>query len=269
MPANDDTEPTASDRPTTTDEDEFTVTPYSIEGDVDYEKLLDRFGADRLSDEQIARFPDHPLVRRRIYYAGRDVDRFLDAAEREEPHSIVTGVGPSGPMHLGHVMPFYLAKRIQDETGARVYIPLSDDEKYLLKDQSMAEIRGHTRDNLRDLLAVGFDPERTRILVDTLDADVVYPTAVRVAKRITQSTVDAVYGEPPNVGLSFYPAVQATHLLLPQLLHGQHPTLVPVAIDQDPHIRVARDVAAKQDFDVAKPGALLGKFLPSLAGPGR
>jgi len=48
-------------------------------------------------------------------------------------------------------MPFYLAKRIQDETGARVYIPLSDDEKYLLKDQSMAEIRGHTRDNLRDL----------------------------------------------------------------------------------------------------------------------
>jgi tryptophanyl-tRNA synthetase len=269
MPANDDTEPTASDRPTTTDEDEFTVTPYSIEGDVDYEKLLDRFGADRLSDEQIARFPDHPLVRRRIYYAGRDVDRFLDAAEREEPHSIVTGVGPSGPMHLGHVMPFYLAKRIQDETGARVYIPLSDDEKYLLKDQSMAEIRGHTRDNLRDLLAVGFDPERTRILVDTLDADVVYPTAVRVAKRITQSTVDAVYGEPPNVGLSFYPAVQATHLLLPQLLHGQHPTLVPVAIDQDPHIRVARDVAAKQDFDVAKPGALLGKFLPSLAGPGK
>ncbi|MCU4801960.1 tryptophan--tRNA ligase [Halobacteria archaeon HArc-gm2] len=276
MPADDDTDPTASDRPTTTDErgdasdeSDFTVTPYDIEGDVDYAKLLDRFGADRLTDEQAARFPDHPLVRRRIYFAGRDVDRFLDAAEGGEPHSIVTGVGPSGPLHLGHVMPFYLAKRIQDETGARVYIPLSDDEKYLLKDQSMDEIRGHARDNLRDLLAVGFDPERTRILVDTLDADVVYPTAVRVAKRITQSTVDAVYGEPPNVGLSFYPAVQATHLLLPQLVHGRHPTLVPVAIDQDPHVRVARDVAAKAAFDVEKPGTLLGKFLPSLAGPGK
>ena len=251
------------------DEGDFTVTPYAVEGDVDYETLLERFGADPLTDEQVARFPDHPLVRRRIYYAGRDVDRFLDAAEAGQTHSIVTGRGPSGPMHLGHVMPFYLAKQIQDETGAFVYVPLSDDEKYLLKDQSMAEIHAHTRDNLRDLLAVGFDPERTRFIVDGLDADVVYPAAVRLAKRITPATVDAVYGEPPNVGLSFYPAVQAAHLLLPQLVHGPHPTLVPVAIDQDPHVRVCRDVAAKEAFDVEKPGALLGKFLPSLAGPGK
>ncbi len=267
MPAHD-----GSEREASTDserDDEFTVTPYSVEGDVDYAKLLDRFGADRLTDDQVARFPDHPLVRRRIYYAGRDVDRFLDAAEAGRTHSVVTGRGPSGPMHLGHVMPFYLAKRIQAETGAHVYVPLSDDEKFLLKDQTTDEICGHLRDNLRDLLAVGFDPERTRFVIDGLDADVIYPTAVRVAKRITPATVDAVYGEPPNVGLSFYPAVQATHLLLPQLVHGRHPTLVPVAVDQDPHVRVCRDVAAKAAFDVDKPGALLGKFLPSLSGPGK
>jgi len=249
--------------------DDFTVTPYAVEGDVDYGKLLERFGADRLTDEQVERFPDHPLVRRGIYYAGRDVDPFLDAAEAGETHSIVTGRGPSGPMHLGHVMPFYLAKRIQDETGAHVFVPLSDDEKYLLKEQSTGEIREHARDNLRDLLAVGFDPERTRFVIDGPDADAVYPTATRVAKRVTQSTVDATYGEPPNVGLSFYPAVQATHLLLPQLLYGPHPTLVPVAIDQDLHVRVCRDVAGKEAFDVRKPGALLGKFLPSLEGPGK
>ncbi|WP_225332732.1 tryptophan--tRNA ligase [Halomicrobium urmianum] len=250
-------------------DDDFTVTPYAVEGEVDYGRLLERFGADRLTDEQVERFPDHPLLRRRIYYAGRDVDQFLDAAEAGETHSIVTGRGPSGPMHLGHVMPFYLAKRIQDETGARVFVPLSDDEKYLLKEQSSDEIREHARDNLKDLLAVGFDPERTRFVIDGPDADAVYPTATRVAKRVTQSTVDATYGEPPNVGLSFYPAVQATHLLLPQLLHGSHPTLVPVAIDQDPHVRVCRDVAGKEAFDVQKPGALLGKFLPSLDGPGK
>lgn len=269
MPANDDTDSTATDEVDQTTDDEFTVTPYTVEGDVDYEKLLERFGAERLTDEQAERFPDHPLLRRRIYYAGRDVDRFLDAAESGQTHSIVTGRGPSGPMHLGHVMPFYLAKRIQDETGAHVYIPLSDDEKYLLKDQTMAEIHEHTRDNLRDLLAVGFDPERTRIVVDGLDSDVIYPTAVRVAKHITQATVNAVYGEPPNIGLSFYPAVQTAHLLLPQLIHGRHATTVPVAIDQDPHVRVARDVAAKEAFAVDKPGALLGKFLPSLEGPGK
>lgn len=249
--------------------DEFTVTPYTVEGDVDYEKLLARFGAARLTDEQIARFPDHPMLRRRVYYAGRDIDRYLAAAEAGETHSIVTGVGPSGPMHLGHVLVFYLARRLQRATGAHVYIPLSDDEKYYTKDLTFGEVGAATRSNLRDLLAVGFDPARTRIVVDRLDADVLYPHAARVAGDITQSTVAAVYGDPPNVGFSFYPAMQATHLLLPQLVHGRHPTLVPIAVDQDPHVRVCRDVAGKARYDVSKPGALLGKFLPALDGPGK
>ncbi|WP_436929881.1 tryptophan--tRNA ligase [Halosimplex halobium] len=256
-------------KPDGTDGDKFTVTPYDVAGTVDYDRLLEQFGADRLTDEQVARFPDHPMLRRRVFYAGRDVDRYLAAAEAGETHSVVTGVGPSGPMHLGHVLVFYLAKRLQDETGAHVYVPLSDDEKFYAKDLTFDEIEDATRSNLRDLLAVGFDPERTRIVVDRLDADVLYPQAARVAADITQSTVDATYGDPENVGLSFYPAVQATHLLLPQLVHGRHPTLVPIAVDQDPHVRVCRDVAAKERFDVAKPGALLGKFLPALDGPGK
>ncbi|ADD05658.1 tryptophan--tRNA ligase [Natrialba magadii ATCC 43099] len=267
--------PTPTDTTNSTDatadppEDDFTVTPYAVTGEVDYDKLLERFGADPLTDDQIKRFPDHPLLRRRTFYAGRDVDSYLDAAAAGEPHAIVTGRGPSGPMHLGHVLPLYLAKRFQQETGATVYIPLSDDEKFLAKAQSFESIGEHTHENLRDVLAVGFDPERTRIVVDTADADVVYPIAVRLAKHLTPATVEAVYGEQDTVGLQFYPAVQATHLLLPQLVAGRQPTLVPIAIDQDPHVRICRDVAAKEALPVDKPGALLGRFLPSLAGPGK
>ncbi|ELZ21497.1 tryptophanyl-tRNA ligase, partial [Haloterrigena salina JCM 13891] len=249
--------------------DGFTVTPYAVDGKIDYEKLLERFGADPLTDEQIERFPDHPLLRRWTFYAGRDVDDYLEAAAAGDPHAIVTGRGPSGPMHLGHVLPLYLAKRFQRETGATVYIPLSDDEKFLAKDQSFESIGEHARENLRDILAVGFDPDRTRIVVDTADADVIYPIAVRLAKHLTPATVEAVYGEQDTVGLQFYPAVQATHLLFPQLVGGRQPTLVPIAVDQDPHVRVCRDVAAKEALPVDKPGALLGRFLPSLEGPGK
>ncbi|WP_224448141.1 tryptophan--tRNA ligase [Haloprofundus salilacus] len=249
---------------------DFTVTPYSVEGAVDYDRLLDQFGADALTDEQLSDFPQppHPLLRRGVFYAGRDVERFTSAANRDETVSVVTGRGPSGPMHLGHVLPFYFAKWLQAETGAYVYVPLSDDEKYFAKDLDFEEIHEHTRENLRDLVAVGFDPERTRFVVDTADSDVIYPLAAEFAKDITPATVEATYGDPPNVGLGFYPAVQATHLLLPQLLYGRHPTLVPIAVDQDPHIRVCRDIAGKQRYDVEKPGALLSKFLPRLGGGG-
>lgn len=251
--------------------DDFTVTPYAVEGDIDYDRLLDKFGANTLTTEQKAKFPDpgHPLVRRDIFYAERDVDPFLDAANEGNLHSIVTGRGPSGPMHIGHIFPFYFAKYLQDQIGTLVYIPFSDDEKYFLKDKSLDEISNHTRENLLDLLAVGFDPKQTRIIIDTADADVVYPLATAFAKQVTQSTVDATYGNPENIGLSFYPAVQATHLLLPQLVEGRHSTLVPIAVDQDPHVRICRDIAAKQRYDVDKPGALLSKFLPSLEGPGK
>ena len=281
MPATDDAkdEPTDGATDESTDEPEenptdeqsgdFTVTPYAVEGEVDYDELLDRFGADRLTDDQRGGLPDHPLVRRDVFYAQRNLDPFLAAAKAGEPHSIVTGRGPSGPMHVGHVFPFYFAKRLQDETGATVLIPLSDDEKYITKDRSLEEIGDATRDNLRDVLAVGFDPENTYVVIDTADADAVYPIAATFAKDLTQSTIEAVYGDPPNAGVSFYPAVQATHLLLPQLIEGRHPTLVPIAVDQDPHVRVTRDVAAKERYPVDKPGALLSKFLPSLTGPGK
>jgi tryptophanyl-tRNA synthetase len=177
---------------------DFTVTPYAVEGTVDYEKLLDQFGADELTADQRDQFPDlmHPLVRRQIYYAGRDIDPFLDAVESGEQCSIVTGIGPSGPMHIGHIFPFYFAKELQDRTGAHVYIPLSDDEKYLAKDLSFREVQRWTEENLRDILAVGFDPERTRIIVDTEDSDVVYPAAAEFAKHYTQRTVNATTASP-------------------------------------------------------------------------
>jgi tryptophanyl-tRNA synthetase len=257
-----DTDPT--DEPPATDPEPTSDTPD------EYDRLVSEFGADPLTDDQRDRFPDAPpLIRRGLAYAGRDLDRFLGTAEAGERVSVVTGVGPSGPMHLGHTVAFSLAKYLQDAFGAHVYVPLSDDEKHCTRDQTLAETRAYTRENLRDVLGFGFDPDLTRIVVDTADADVVYPLATALAKDVTPATYEAVYGEAGNVGASFYPAVQAAHLLLPQFVDGPHPTTVPIAVDQDPHVRLARDLAAKERFPVTKPGAVLAKFLPALTGPGK
>ena len=105
-------------------------------------------------------------------------------------------------------------------------------------------------------------------MVDTAGADVVYPLAVGNAKSLPQAIINATYGEPLNVGISFYP-VQAAHLLLPQRIRGRHPTLVPIAIDQDHHVRICRAIATQRRYLVDKPGALLSKFLLSLEGPAK
>ena len=259
-----------SDDTDTTDESRANSPPTSSDAPDEYDRLVSEFGADPLTDEQRARFPEAPpLIRRGLAYAGRDLDRFLAASEAGERVSVVTGVGPSGPMHLGHVVAFSLAKYLQEAFGAFVYVPLSDDEKYCTREQTLAETRAYTRDNLRDVLAFDFDPDLTRIVVDTADAGVLYPLATALAKHVTPATYEAVYGEAGNVGESFYPAMQAAHLLLPQFVDGAHPTTVPIAVDQDPHVRLTRDLGAKERFPVSKPGALLAKFLPALTGPGK
>jgi len=63
-----------------------------------------------------------------------------------------------------------------------------------------------------------------------------------------------------------YPAIQIAHILFPQFYLGKHISVVPVGIDQDPFIKLARDIATHKDFKLEKPAALHAKFIPSLFG---
>jgi len=92
---------------------------------------------------------------------------------------------------------------------------------------------------------------------------------VEVAKRITYSTTQAVFGfeNANNIGEIFYTSIQAAPAFLPTVEEGKDvPVLIPCGIDQDPHFRVARDVAPKLGYP--KPALIHNKLLPSLLGPG-
>ena len=115
------------------------------------------------------------------------------------------------------------------------------------------------------MIALGFKPEKTKIFQDFVYTDI-YKYAAMCAKEITYSEAKGIFGLKPenNIGWSFYPAMQAAHILFPQFKNGKHMTVVPVGIDQDPFIRLTRDIAESFNFD--KPSALHAKFIPSLSG---
>jgi tryptophanyl-tRNA synthetase len=171
-------------------------------------------------------------------------------------------------MHIGHLVPLIVAKSLQDLYDCEVYIPISDDEKFFVKDNlSYEQVIEFARDNILDVIALGFKPDKTFIFED-FEYTEIYKYAARIAKRMTYSTAKAAFGLKPetNIGWTFYPAVQAAHILFPQFHKGKHLTLVPVAIDQDPFIRLTRDVAVHKDFNFEKPCAVHAKFVPSLTG---
>ena len=243
------------------------LTPWEVSGNIDYDKLIKDFGVVKI-DEKIRKSLSHihPLIKREIYFAQRDVEKWVVDAKRGRRVSILTGRGPSEKMHLGHLVPFLVAKSLQDTFNCEVYIPISDDEKFFVKEHlSYEKALEYAKDNILDLIALGFKPGKTFIFQDFVYTDI-YKYAAQVAKKINYSTAKAAFGLKPenNIGWSFYPAMQAAHILFPQFLKGKHMTLVPIAIDQDPFIRLTRDIAEKFDFE--KPAAIHAKFMPSLYG---
>ena len=251
-----------------TRKDEFSITPWEVTGKVDYEKLIKKFGTSPLDDTIIQRIENiagtsHIFLRRKIFFSHRDLNFVLDDYEKGKKFFIYTGRGPSGPMHIGHIIPFIMTKWFQDKFGVNVYIELTDDEKFLNDEKiDLDYSRKWSYENALDIIALGFDPDKTFIFQDTEYIKNIYPMIIKVAKKLNFSTVKAVFGfkNETNIGMIFYPAIQ----IIPTFFEKSR-CLIPAAIDQDPYWRIQRDIA--ENFGYYKAAAIHNKFLPPLTGP--
>ena len=158
------------------------VTPWDVQGAlddkghvqaVDYEKLIVQFGSKKLDStlltriEQVTGKKVHPFLRRGFFFSHRELDNILDLHERGKLFYLYTGRGPSSSsMHLGHMIPFYVCKYLQDVFEVPLVIQMTDDEKFLWKDISLEQSRQFLRENAKDIIAVGFDVKRTFIFSD-------------------------------------------------------------------------------------------------------
>jgi len=252
----------------------FKVTPWEVEGEVDYGKLIEEFGINVIDTKLLERIKKHtggelhPYLERGIFFAHRDLDKLLDAYEKGEKFYIYTGRGPSQDMHLGHLLPFVFVKWLQDKFGCEVWIQISDDEKFLFKEKTIDQIKKQAESDILNILAVGFDSEKTIIVSDFKHISVMYETACEIAKKLNFSNVKATFGfnNKTNIGAIFYPAVQMVLAVLPSKIYKKNILcLIPYGIDQDPYFRLQRDINEKMGF--YKPVCLAGVFLPGLQGP--
>ena len=251
---------------------EFTVTPWEVSGEIDYDELMRKFGTapiDRSIIDRISKYAEpHFMLHRGIFYSHRDLDKTLDEYEKGKPFYLYTGRGPSGMTHLGHLMPWIFVKWMQDVFDAELLFQITDDEKFLFKDElTLEKVREYAYENILDIIALGFNPEKTHIFLDTEYIHHLYPIALRVAKRITFSTARAVFGfqNSSNIGEIFYTSLQSAPAFLGSELKGEPINcIVPCGIDQDPHFRVTRDVAPYLGYP--KTTMMYCKLFPSLLG---
>ncbi len=245
----------------------MTVTPWEVSGRVDYDKLVKDFGTARITPALRARLEKNAgegnvMLRRDYFFSHRDLDLVMDDYEKGKGFYLYTGRGPSGPMHIGHLIPLVFTKWLQDRFKVNLYIEITDDEKFVCKREAeWGDIEKYAEENIRDIAAVGFDPDRTFIFRDSEYAGNVYPMLMKIAKKVNFSTVKAVFGftNETNIGFIFYPAYQ----IMPTMFEKRR-CLIPAAIDQDPYWRIQRDIA--EGLGYHKTAAIHSKVLSPLQG---
>lgn len=256
--------------------EEMVVTPWKVAGTIDYDRLVREFGTQPLTEDLVKKIAKkagylHPLLERGHFFSHRDLNFVLDEYDKGNPFVLYTGRGPSGPVHLGHVVTWMFTKYLQDAFDVKLYFQMTDDEKFLIHpEHSMERIQDFLNDNILDVIAVGFNQEKTKIITDIRHIGALYELAIKVARHVNFSTVKAIFGfeESDNIGIIFFPAIQAVPAFLESDLAGRNvPCLIPAAIDQDPYWRVTRDVAPKLGY--FKPAQIHSKFLPGLGKEGK
>jgi len=249
--------------------DDFIVTPWRVEGEIDYDKLIRQFGTEKISSKLSDRITklageDHFMLRRGIFFSHRDMNRILDEYEKGNKFFLYTGRGPSGHTHIGHLVPWVFARWLQEKFDVNMYFQLTDDEKFFAKQNlELEDTRNFAYENALDFIALGFKPENTKIIIDTENIQTLYPIAAQVAKKINFSNIKAVFGfsNDTNIGMIFYTSLQSAPCFI-----EDKPVLIPLGVDQDPHFRLTRDVAQK--MGKPKPALIHNIMIPSLQGPG-
>lgn len=259
------------------------VNPWKVEGKLTndkYDQLVNEFGVQKISSELLDRFcrvtkceKPHRLLRRGLFFAHRDLELILDDLEQGKQIFIYTGRGPtSEALHLGHIVPIEFTAWLQKTLDAIVVFQMADDEKYWFKDLEFDQVYQLGFKNARDIIALGFNPDKT-FMFSSRDytSDRSYQKVTfDIMKKTTTKSIKAIFGieDEGCVGQLMWPAYQTAAAFSEAFekifMKKQARCLVAYAIDQDPYFRMARDVAPKLGY--IKPSSIMSRFLPALEG---
>ena len=234
-----------------------------------YERLHSEFGIGYMGD-LLSRFKRPSLhIRRGIDFGQRDLGKILDAIDGNKPFAVMSGIKPTGTFHLGTKMTADDMIYFQSlSPKANVFYCIADVEAYNDNGIPLNDSAKIAVQNVADFLALGLDPDRAIIYKQSEEIRVMRLATI-FSKRVTNNTLRAIYGER-QIGLYLSALIQAADILMPQLpeFGGPKPVLVPVGADQDPHIRLTRDLAAasQDDFRFVPPSAIYHKLMKSLGG---
>lgn len=190
---------------------------------------------------------------------------------------VLSGIRATGRLHLGNYLGAVKGMlELQNNPEYETFYMVADIHT-ITTPYNINELRTNRREVILDYLAAGLDPEKSVIFQQSevpehTELAFYFSSVVTVAKMQHLPTYkDKVAQYPDHVTLALlnYPALMAADILVYKA------GLVPVGVDQEPHLEVAREIARRfnQDYgtDFPEPQRFktAGEYVPSLTGQGK
>ena len=229
----------------------------------DYEKIVKDFGLEMFNIDLLPN--PNRLMRRGVVFAGRDLGIISKCIKEKKKFYVLSGIMPSyEKIHFGNKMVVENIRYFQ-EHGADSYVLVADLEAAAARGIKLEEAQKMALDfHIPAYVALGLDIKKTNFYFQSENKEVMNQ-AYEFAKKITLNEFKAIYGSA-EPGKIMSAVVQVADILFPQF-EERMPGIIPVGIDQDPHIRLTRDVVnriKKKGFFL--PSGLYHKYAPSLDG---
>ena len=239
------------------------IDPYGSALVEDYQKVIDDFGLDIFDSSKLPE--PNAIMRRGVVFASSGMKHIVDAIKNKKPFYVLSGIMPTNDrIHFGTKMVVENIRYFQEQ-GGHAYILVADLEALAARGVSLEEGRKRALDfHIPAYIALGLDPKKTTVYFQSENRDVVH-FAYRAANKITLNEFNAVYGSA-DPGRIMSAVTQIGDILFPQM-KKRMPGIIPVGIDQDPHIRLTRDVVnrmKKEKFFL--PSSIYHKYTPALDG---
>jgi len=165
---------------------------------------------------------------------------------------ILTGDRPTGKLHIGHYFGSLKTRvEMQNNPEYEPFILIADVQALTDNFDNPEKVRKNVREVAMDYLAVGIDPNKTTIYIqsmipETAELTVYYSNLVTIARLQRNPTVKTeiaqkkeLFGESVTYGFLGYPVNQAADITT---FEGE---LVPVGEDQLPLIEQCREIVRK------------------------
>jgi tryptophanyl-tRNA synthetase len=241
----------------------------------DYDRLRRVFGIRPFSEVipklREAGFEPSLHMRRGILFGHRDFDTVvLEGVKRGEKVAVLTGFMPSGRFHFGHKLTADQLIYYQKTLGLKVFVAIADAEAFAVRRIPRREaVRVGVEEYIANLVALGLDPDKTEFYFQTNRGAPYYRLIQLASGKVTAAEMEAIYGDlSPAKMVSAL--TQVADILHPQLEEygGYKRVLVPVGVDQDPHLRLTRDIVDRLSgvVELMRPASTYHKLIRGLDG---